>query len=108
MRFDGVPIGTLSPAFLKPIPLSDSRHPPAVGVKYPTMNFPTLEDFVGNTPLVRLQRLLRESSNTILVKLEGNNPAGSVKDRPALSMIKRAETRGETVWTKGLGTGART
>ncbi len=55
----------------------------------------TLEDYVGNTPLVRLQRLLQESSNTILVKLEGNNPAGSVKDRPALSMIKRAEARGE-------------
>lgn len=59
------------------------------------MNFPTLEQFVGNTPLVRLQRLLRASSNTLLVKLEGNNPAGSVKDRPALSMIKHAEARGE-------------
>ena len=59
------------------------------------MNYMTLEDYVGNTPLVRLQRLLQESSNTILVKLEGNNPAGSVKDRPALSMIKRAEARGE-------------
>ncbi len=59
------------------------------------MNYLTLEDYVGNTPLVRLQRLLQESSNTILVKLEGNNPAGSVKDRPALSMIKRAELRGE-------------
>ena len=59
------------------------------------MNYLTLEDYVGNTPLVRLQRLLQESSNTILVKLEGNNPAGSVKDRPALSMIKRAEMRGE-------------
>ncbi len=58
-------------------------------------DFFTLEDYVGNTPLVRLQRLLQESSNTILVKLEGNNPAGSVKDRPALSMIKRAEERGE-------------
>lgn len=58
------------------------------------MNYLTLEDYVGNTPLVRLQRLLQESSNTILVKLEGNNPAGSVKDRPALSMIKRAEMRG--------------
>ena len=50
-------------------------------------DFPTLEDFVGNTPLVRLQRLPGETSNTVLVKLEGNNPAGSVKDRPALSMI---------------------
>ena len=60
------------------------------------MNFPTLEDFVGNTPLVRLQRLLGDgSTNTILVKLEGNNPAGSVKDRPALSMINHAEARGE-------------
>ena len=60
------------------------------------MNFPTLEDFVGNTPLVRLQRLPGDgSTNTILVKLEGNNPAGSVKDRPALSMINHAEARGE-------------
>ena len=59
------------------------------------MDFPTLEDFVGNTPLVRLQRLPGDSSNHILVKLEGNNPAGSVKDRPALSMIQHAEQRGE-------------
>lgn len=58
------------------------------------MNFPTIEDFVGHTPLVRLQRLPGETSNTILVKLEGNNPAGSVKDRPALSMIQEAERRG--------------
>lgn len=50
---------------------------------------------MGNTPLVRLQRLPGNSSNTILAKLEGNNPAGSVKDRPALSMIKHAEARGE-------------
>ncbi len=57
--------------------------------------FPTIESFVGNTPLVRLQRLPGNTSNTILVKLEGNNPAGSVKDRPALSMIKHAEARGE-------------
>jgi len=77
--------------FLSTIP----RHPVIVPVKYPAMNFPTLEDYVGNTPLVRLQRLLQKSSNTILVKLEGNNPAGSVKDRPALSMIQRAEVRGE-------------
>lgn len=56
--------------------------------------FPTIEDFVGNTPLVRLQRLPGNTTNTILVKLEGNNPAGSVKDRPALSMIKQAEARG--------------
>ena len=59
------------------------------------MTYPTIEAFVGNTPLVRLQRLLVDSSNTILAKLEGNNPAGSVKDRPALSMINHAETRGE-------------
>jgi cysteine synthase B len=58
-------------------------------------NYPTLENFVGNTPLVRLQRLHHHSSNTVLLKLEGNNPAGSVKDRPALSMITRAEERGE-------------
>jgi cysteine synthase B len=56
---------------------------------------PTLEDFVGNTPLVRLQRLPGKTSNLILAKLEGDNPAGSVKDRPAMSMIKRAQERGE-------------
>ena len=59
------------------------------------MEYPTIEEFVGNTPLVRLQRLPGNTSNTLLVKLEGNNPAGSVKDRPALSMIARAEARGE-------------
>ncbi len=59
------------------------------------MEFPTLEAFVGNTPLVRLQRLPGASRNTVLVKLEGNNPAGSVKDRPALAMIRRAEARAE-------------
>jgi cysteine synthase B len=59
------------------------------------MNFPTLEATVGNTPLVRLQRLPGNTGNTLLVKLEGNNPAGSVKDRPALSMIHHAERRGE-------------
>ena len=59
------------------------------------MNYPTIADFVGKTPLVRLQRIPGETSNTILVKLEGNNPAGSVKDRPALSMIERAEARGD-------------
>lgn len=58
-------------------------------------SYPTIENFIGNTPLVRLQRLPGETSNQLLVKLEGNNPAGSVKDRPALSMIKRAEERGE-------------
>ncbi|NOT68236.1 MAG: cysteine synthase CysM [Methylophilaceae bacterium] len=57
--------------------------------------YKTLEDFVGNTPLVRLQRLPGKTSNIILAKLEGNNPAGSVKDRPALSMIKHAEARGD-------------
>ncbi len=60
-----------------------------------TEALPTIESFVGSTPLVRLQRLPRETSNIILAKLEGNNPAGSVKDRPALSMIQRAEARGE-------------
>jgi cysteine synthase B len=59
------------------------------------MNYKTIESFVGNTPLVSLQRLPGDTSNTILVKLEGNNPAGSVKDRPALSMIQHAEARGE-------------
>jgi len=59
------------------------------------MSYPTIESFVGNTPLVRLQRLPGNSGNTLLAKLEGNNPAGSVKDRPALSMIKHAEARGE-------------
>jgi cysteine synthase B len=59
------------------------------------MMYPTIEDFVGKTPLVRLQRMNTNPSNTILLKLEGNNPAGSVKDRPALSMIQQAEKRGE-------------
>ncbi|MFM9912479.1 MAG: cysteine synthase CysM [Methylophilaceae bacterium] len=57
--------------------------------------YKTLEDFVGSTPLVKLQRIPCATSNTILVKLEGNNPAGSVKDRPALSMIQHAEARGD-------------
>ena len=60
-----------------------------------TLQFPTIADCIGNTPLVRLQRLPGNTSNTLLVKLEGNNPAGSVKDRPALSMITRAELRGD-------------
>lgn len=59
------------------------------------MAYPAIEDYVGNTPLVRLRRLPGNTSNTILVKLEGNNPAGSVKDRPALSMISEAEKRGD-------------
>jgi S-sulfo-L-cysteine synthase (O-acetyl-L-serine-dependent) len=61
----------------------------------PRLDPPTLEGFVGNTPLVRLQRLPVAAGNLVLAKLEGNNPAGSVKDRPALSMIRRAEERGE-------------
>jgi len=56
--------------------------------------YQTIEDTVGNTPLVRLQRLPGETSNVLLAKLEGNNPAGSVKDRPALSMVLEAERRG--------------
>lgn len=59
------------------------------------MEWPTLEQFVGNTPLVRLQRIPGATSNVILAKLEGNNPAGSVKDRPALSMIQQAQQRGD-------------
>ncbi len=59
------------------------------------MTIPTIESFVGNTPLVRLQRLNTNPANVVAVKLEGNNPAGSVKDRPALSMIQRAEARGD-------------
>ncbi|NBX14098.1 MAG: pyridoxal-phosphate dependent enzyme, partial [Betaproteobacteria bacterium] len=63
------------------------------------MTYKTLEDAIGNTPLVLLQRLgaafAAPHGNVILGKLEGNNPAGSVKDRPALSMIKRAQERGE-------------
>lgn len=59
------------------------------------MHFPTLEEVVGNTPLVRLKRITAGRNNTLLAKLEGNNPAGSVKDRPALSMIQQAEERGE-------------
>lgn len=58
------------------------------------MNYNSLETLVGNTPLVRLQRLPGSTSNTILAKLEGNNPGGSVKDRAALSMIRQAEARG--------------
>jgi cysteine synthase B len=57
--------------------------------------YPTIEDYIGNTPLVRLQRLPGNTSNIILAKLEGNNPAGSVKDRPAMCMITEAEKRGD-------------
>ncbi|MCP4413505.1 MAG: cysteine synthase CysM [Gammaproteobacteria bacterium] len=59
-----------------------------------SMAYPTIEHIIGNTPLVRLQRLPGDTSNTLLVKLEGNNPAGSVKDRPAINMINKAEQRG--------------
>jgi cysteine synthase B len=58
-------------------------------------DYPTIESCIGNTPLVRLQRMPGSTSNTLLAKLEGNNPAGSVKDRPALSMIAEAERRGD-------------
>lgn len=58
------------------------------------MDFPTIEAYVGNTPLVRLQRLASHTNSVVLCKLEGNNPAGSVKDRPALNMINEAERRG--------------
>jgi len=61
------------------------------------MQFPTLADVVGHTPLVRLTRLQAGRNNTLLAKLEGNNPAGSVKDRPALSMLGEAEARGEII-----------
>lgn len=58
------------------------------------MDYPTIESCIGNTPLVRLQRIGQGNGNTILLKLEGNNPAGSVKDRPAASMIAEAEKHG--------------
>jgi cysteine synthase B len=60
-----------------------------------TEKYPTIESCIGNTPLVRLQRLPGDSSNTLLVKLEGDNPAGSVKDRPVASMIRQAQLRGD-------------
>ena len=59
------------------------------------MRFPTIDQYIGNTPLVRIQRLADTGSNVLLLKLEGNNPAGSVKDRPAISMIRHAEKRGD-------------
>lgn len=65
------------------------------GIEIIFMNILTLEACVGNTPLVRLQRIAGMGNNTLLAKLEGNNPAGSVKDRPAISMISGAESRGE-------------
>lgn len=60
-------------------------------------HYPTIESVIGETPLVRLQRLPGDTSNTVLAKLEGNNPAGSVKDRPAMSMIVQAEARGDII-----------
>ncbi|KUM44579.1 cysteine synthase CysM [Pseudomonas sp. EpS/L25] len=60
-----------------------------------SLHYPTIADCIGNTPLVRLQRLASDTRSTVLLKLEGNNPAGSVKDRPALSMIRQAEARGD-------------
>ncbi len=71
------------------------RFQSVVQVHLEAMNYSTIEGFVGSTPLVRLQRLASGSGNTVLVKLEGNNPAGSVKDRPALNMILQAEARGD-------------
>jgi len=59
------------------------------------MNYKTLADTIGNTPLIQLQRIVPDNKNTILLKLEGNNPAGSVKDRPALNMILQAQKRGD-------------
>lgn len=65
-------------------------------VSSPSVTYPTIADCVGNTPLVRLQRITPAgNNNTVLLKLEGNNPAGSVKDRPALSMIQQAQQRGD-------------
>ena len=80
--------------------MNPSTSPPvAPPVSHPVSNFPTIEDAIGKTPLVRLQRIgvseNAERGNIILGKLEGNNPAGSVKDRPAIAMIKRAEERGD-------------
>ena len=58
-------------------------------------DYPTIESTIGHTPLVRLQRMLKNPNSVVLAKLEGNNPAGSVKDRPAMSMIREAEARGK-------------
>ena len=70
------------------IPMNDAKAMAAVVESGNASTDKHLEDFVGNTPLVRLKRLPGETSNALLAKLEGNNPAGSVKDRPALSMIR--------------------
>jgi len=66
-----------------------------ISITQQPMSYQTIDSQIGNTPLVKLQRLTKDTSNTILAKLEGNNPAGSVKDRPALNMILQAELRGE-------------
>ena len=68
---------------------------PVYQISEAQMTYPTLEQLIGNTPLVKLQRMTAGKNNTLLVKLEGQNPAGSVKDRPAYSMISRAQERGE-------------
>ena len=72
-----------------------SSHPEVAPAVPADRDYPTVESCIGNTPLVRLQRLPGATNNRLLVKLEGDNPAGSVKDRPALSMIRHAEERGE-------------
>ena len=76
-----------------------SAHPPSSGPRDAPPSYPTIEDVIGRTPLVRLARVPGAGNaargNVILGKLEGNNPAGSVKDRPAISMIRNAEERGE-------------
>jgi len=74
---------------------SDNHSPSSKTQDVPFSDFPTIEHFVGQTPLVRLQRLVLDNGSVVLAKLEGNNPAGSVKDRPALSMINLAEGRGD-------------
>jgi len=74
---------------------SDNHSPSSKAQDVPFSDFPTIEHFVGQTPLVRLQRLVLDNGSVVLAKLEGNNPAGSVKDRPALSMINLAEGRGD-------------
>jgi len=74
---------------------SDNHSPSSKAQDARFADFPTIEHFVGQTPLVRLQRLVLDNGSVVLAKLEGNNPAGSVKDRPALSMINLAEGRGD-------------
>jgi threonine synthase len=64
-------------------------------LKIAMTSYRTIEDYIGNTPLVRVERIAELGDNILLLKLEGNNPAGSVKDRPAISMIKHAQERGD-------------